>query len=194
MSRNADFLADALAAGGVTLGQVRIEPGYTLTHVEEAGRVDLKVFTDPHEAVLLARHDDEGRYRPLKTAPNLPHGWRFELSSIEAVLLTLDFFYPAAVGTALAEQAGGLRPVPLRETLGRQTGMYAVTKKITDGQAAGLIRDFCHTGCLRRILWPIADGVPSPAGAAVFPGMPLWCAEACNLLVAEARKAVKKAG
>ncbi len=177
----------------MTIGQVRIEPGYLLTHADDAGRAGLKLFTNPHEAIALARYDDGGRYRPLKTAPNLARGWRFELAAIDAVLLALDFLYPAAVGTALAGQAGELRPVSLRETLGRQTGMYAVTKKITGGQADTLIANFCHTGCLRKILWPISNEAPPPVGAqqAEVSGIPLLCAEACNLLVAEARKEVK---
>ncbi len=195
MGRNAEFLVATLTAGGLTIGEVYIEPGFVLTHVDDAGREGLKLYADPHDAIVLTRYDDEGRYRPLKTAPNLAHGWRLELSTIEQVLLTLDFFYPAAVGTARAEQLAELRPVPLRETLDRQTGMYAVTKKITDEQAVKLVGDFCHPGCLRKILWPISPGVPSPVQAtppAQAP-VPLLCAEACNLLVAEARKVVKAA-
>jgi sirohydrochlorin cobaltochelatase len=193
MGRNADFLAERLANGGMTIGQVRVEPGYSLSHRDDAGRGGVKVFTDPHEAIVLARYDDDGLYRPLKTAPNLAHGWRFELSTVEEVLLTLDFLYPAAIGTALAAESGELQPINLRETLGRQTGMYAVTKKITDEQAEKLIGDFCHTGCLRKILWPISPGIPAPADAQHSEGsaIPLRCAEACNLLVAEARKVVK---
>jgi sirohydrochlorin cobaltochelatase len=194
VARNVDFLREALAAGGLTVGQIRIEAGYVLTHGDDAGRRDLRVCTDPHEAISLARYDDAGRYRPLKTAPNLRHGWRFDLPSLEAVLLTLDFFYPAAIGTARAESCKEAPGVSLRETLGRQTGMYAVTKKITDDQASGLIRDFCHRGCLRRILWPVSPGVPSPVGPVPSAGLPLWCVEACNLFVAEARTVVKKAG
>ena len=193
MGRNAEFLSECLATGWVTIGQVRVETGYSLSHVDDAGSGGLKVFTDPHEAIVLARYDDGGRYRPLKTAPDLAHGWRFELSTIEEVLLTLDFLYPAAIGTALAAQSGELQPISLRETLGRHTGMYAVTKKITDQQAQTLVGDFCHTGCLRKILWPIPAEVPSPGNdrLAAPAGIPLLCAEACNLLVAEARKVVK---
>jgi hypothetical protein len=79
--------------------------------------------------------------------------------------------------------------------------MYAVTKKISDDQAQTMIGDFCRTngGCLKRILWPIAAGVPVtslPAekfqATAPPQSLPLLCHEACNLLVAEARVVVKK--
>jgi hypothetical protein len=89
----------------------------------------------------------------------------------------------------------------LRDTLARQTGMYAVTKKITDAQAQMMIGGFCRTdgGCLKRILWDVAPGVPVtslPAEKFQMRGaadtLPLLCHEACNLLVAKAREVVKK--
>ncbi|MEI9894479.1 MAG: hypothetical protein WDN28_11490 [Chthoniobacter sp.] len=79
--------------------------------------------------------------------------------------------------------------------------MYAITKKITDAQAQTLIGGFCRSdgGCLKRILWPIAPGIPItslPAEkfqpSAPRPELPLLCHEACNLLVAKAREVVKK--
>jgi sirohydrochlorin cobaltochelatase len=77
--------------------------------------------------------------------------------------------------------------------------MYRVTQKITDSQAQQLIGRMCdpRTGCIKTILWQIAPGLPItslppekfvPPSAESFP---LYCHEACNLLVAGARKVVK---
>lgn len=190
--RNLAYLAERLSAGTVTVGQVRVESGFSLTHVEDGGRSDLKVFQDPHEAIGIARYDDSGRYRPLKTAPDLAHGWRLQLGDLDAVLLALDFLYPAEVGTAAWQAAGELRPVSLRETLGRQSGMYAVTRKLSGEQAESLIQGFCRVGCLRRILWRVeGEEVFHAAGPSEPERIPLLCAEACNLFIAEARKVVK---
>jgi sirohydrochlorin cobaltochelatase len=104
-------------------------------------------------------------------------------------------------GVWLSHELGELSPVPLRETLSRQTGMYAVTKKIADADADAVIGAVCNSerGCLKRILWTIAPGVPvtslpaekfSPKAAPDT--LPLLCHEACNLLVAKIREAVKK--
>src|SRR4029077_11853007 len=110
-------------------------------HVDDSELSDLADFTDPHDAIEIARYDDAGNYRPLKTAPNLRHGWQLRLKSLEEVTLALDFLYPAALGTALALTRRALTHVDLRETLARQTGMYAITKKITVDQAeATLLR------------------------------------------------------
>jgi sirohydrochlorin cobaltochelatase len=193
------FLCSFLSSGPCLIGQVRILPDYSLSHVEDAGKAELETFTDPHDAIEIARYDDAGKYRPLKTAPNLRHGWRLVLRNLHETSLALDFLYPAALGTALAFARSELRPVDLRETLARQTGMYAVVRKITDEQAESLVATACNhkDGCLRHILWSISPGNPtslSRRGSEVQPSeneIPILCAEACNLLVAAGRKIVK---
>ena len=194
-----EFLGSFLRNGPCLVGQVRVFPDFTLCHADDAERDDSTIFRDPHDALIIARYDDQGEYRPLKTAPNLRHGWALRLKSLEETTLALDFLYPAALGTARAFAQGTLKSVNLRETLGRQTGMYAVTRKISDEQAESTIARTCnHTnGCVRHILWSISAGRPSslsreetdihcPASE-----IPILCAEACNLLVAAARKVVK---
>ncbi len=194
-----------LEEGFDTIGQVRIlrtGGGFDLRHVDDAGRGDLHVWCRPEEARQIAASDDAGGYRPLKTAPNLRRGWSLRVSGAEELRLALDFLYPAMIGTFLEWRAGGLMPVPLRETLGRQTGMYRVTVRITDAQAGELIAEHCKLegGCLRKILWSLSAETPlkglSPAKTdpdGVREGeIPLLCAEACNLLVAAARPVAKQ--
>ena len=200
-ARNLDYLQGYLARGDCFLGQVRIGTDHSLSHLEEEPSAECTVFTDPHDAITIARYDDAGKFRPLKTAPNLRHGWRLKLADASELLLALDFLYPAAIGTALDFEESRLQVVPLRSTLERQSGMYAVVKKITDEQAGTVIRETCDPqgGCLRRILWPISSDVSSPRqearGEISFGGqkIPLLCPEACNLLVAAGRSAVKSA-
>ena len=185
-------LAAWLADGGAHVGQIVIratEEGWELRHADDADRGDLALFTKWEDARPLANADDTGAFRPLKTAPNLRHGWRLLLREVADVRRALDYFYPAMLGVAESAARGELPAVPLRATLDRQTGMYAVTKKITDEQARALVDRFC-AGCLKQRLWEIAG--PNPDRASSTPGaLPLLCHEACNLLVAEARKAVK---
>ncbi len=197
--KNHAYLQRQLERGDCLLGQVRISGRYILHHRDEAESVVTKAFRNPHDAIEIARYDDAGKYRPLKTAPNLRHGWQLKFASIEEVLLALDFLYPAAIGIARYYEADLLEPVALRATLDRQSGMYAVVKKITGEQAGDLIRETCNPdhGCLKKILWPIEPGLPSPL--TVLPEslptgeaeIPLPCSEACNILVAGGRKVVK---
>ena len=77
--------------------------------------------------------------------------------------------------------------------------MYRVTQKITDEQARTMIDGLLRGGCLKRRLWAIAPApIRTPPAenllAGAPPSLPLLCHEACNLLVAKARKVVKKAG
>lgn len=192
MRRLAETLFHWLAAGGSTAGEIVIrstESGYELCHRDDMARGDLDTRTGAEAARELAQFDDAGKFRPLKTAPNLRHGWRITLTSDDELRRALDYFYPAMLGVWRSYANGTLPVTSLRETLGRQTGMYRVTQKITDEQARAMITGFC-AGCLKRRLWTI-DGAAPPVSPTATPALPLLCQEACNLLVAEARKVVK---
>jgi sirohydrochlorin cobaltochelatase len=188
-------LADWLAGGGERIGQVRIQRSgdqWELRHIEDEGRSDLAEHTRAEAARHLANLDATGAFRPLKTAPNLVRGWRLLLADVAEVHRALDYFYPAMLGVAESFHRSELHHVPLRETLGRQTGMYRVTQKITDDQARAMIDRFC-AGCLKQRLWEISG--PNSHRVTFAPNeLPLLCQEACNLLVAEARKVVKGGG
>jgi sirohydrochlorin cobaltochelatase len=96
---------------------------------------------------------------------------------------------------------------PLRETLGRQSGMYRIAASISDEQIDEVVARTCrsHGGCLRTILWKrdARGTVPStklppekfdPAYDQTGRGekaIPLLCQEICSLLLNECRKAVK---
>ena len=194
--------------------------GFVLLHRDDASLDLLETYRDAEGAIGIAKYDDAGNYRPLKTAPNLRHGWRLELAAVEELRRALDYFYPSRLAVFAAWKSGYLKTTALRETLDRQSGMYRVAAKISDPQINDLVTDFCRsdTGCLRTILWkrdrnrviastklpnekfdPVYDqgtasgppGSATPATAAAAATVPLLCQEACNLLVAECRKVVK---
>ena len=102
------------------------------------------------------------------------------------------------LASRLAFDEGRLAVTHLRGTLSRQSGMYSVTRRLTDTQADAMVADYCR-GCLKHILWQLEPGHPfttlppeetEPAGTPDT--IPLLCAEACNLLVARAREIVKE--
>ncbi len=197
------------------IGQIAIQKldigGFALSHCDDEGRDNLNFFRNAEDAVEIARYDDAGNYRPLKTAPNLRHGWRLELATLDELSRALDYFYPGRLAIFAAWKTDQLRTTPLRDTLDRQSGMYRIAAKISDEQADRVVGDFCRSdsGCLRTILWKrdkqgtvastklppkkfdpafdqtLGPGSPPPAT------IPLLCQEACNLLVAECRKVVK---
>lgn len=198
-------LEEWLASGGCQAGEVliqRTEEGFELRHRADEHAADLATHTGPEAARRLAVTDDAGQFRPLKTAPNLARGWRLLLQDLGELHRALDYFYPAMLGVWASHRAGELPIVPLRETLGRQTGMYRVTHKITDEQAQQMIGEFCQsaTGCLKHLLWPVDPAQPirtlppeKLSAPPSSPTLPLLCQEACNLLVARAREVVKSA-
>jgi len=195
-----DFLSSLFVDGRLRIGQIEVRADHTLRHIEDRDAGDLETFRTAAAAREIARYDEHGKFRPLKTAPTLKRGWLMVLESCAEVRLALEFFYPSELGLLLAARQERLSITPLRETLGRQTGMYRVTQKTTDDQAERVIRETCNSesGCLRRVLWAIDQ-----TGTRVFAGekvtldapsdeAPLICREACNLLVAACRKRVKE--
>ena len=190
--------------GGKRVGQLSIAPAndrWELRHTDDAGREELAHFSQYEDARTLANLDDAGAFRALKTAPTLRHGWRLVLPDAHSVRLALDYFYPAMLAVWLAHGRGEVVPVEFRDTLGRQTGMYRITQKLTDEQAQRLVAKQCRSngGCLKTILWRIRAGVSVPllppekfrTDAVPADALPLLCQEACNILVAAARKMVK---
>jgi sirohydrochlorin cobaltochelatase len=153
----------------------------------------------------LSFFDDANAYRPLKTAPTLKHGWKLRLATGDELRRALDHFYPAMTGLWHSHLHKQLHAVPLRETLNRQTGMYAATKRLQDDEGQKLVGEACAlNACRKRILWPFAEGQPltqltaeklslePQVTDAGFREIPLLCQEACNILVAACREVVKK--
>lgn len=206
-------LGEWLASGARGIGQVLIVKeggGYVLCHRDDESRAQLKVFRLPNDALEIARFDDAGQYRPLKTAPNLRQGWRLEVADLAALRLALEGFYPGRLAVLAAWEAHRLATTPLRATLGRQSGRYRVAARISEEEMDAMVGRFCRSqggkpGCLRTILWARDETTARPSmrlpldkfiapldqtgrGENV---MPLLCQEACNLLVAEAREVAK---
>ena len=206
-----DELASLIKEGYNALGELEFtvsSTGYRLYHSADRYCLNAaQVYHSAKDARQIAKFDACGTYRALKGAPNLPRRWILELVDINDLKRALDYFYPGAIATWLAYRKGKAQAVCLRQTLNRQTGMYRVTRKLTDDQAQNLVKEACcsDSRCLRTILWGIEPERPpdflpiSKSDPAVDQtgqnraALPFLCLEACNLLVAAARTMVKKA-
>ena len=139
-------------------GQILVQKtndGFVLFHRDDEARNDLHASRSAEDAVEIAKFDEAGNYRPLKTAPNLRRGWRLELATLDELTRALGYFYPGRLAVFAAWKTDQLRTTPLRDTLDRQSGMYRIAAKISDEQADRVVGDFCRSdgGCLRTILW-----------------------------------------
>jgi sirohydrochlorin cobaltochelatase len=198
-----------LADKASRIGQLEIsalEGGFVLRHRDDVGRNELTLY-QRDDASEVAKFDDFGNYRALKTAPNLQHGWKIFVNNGAELKQAIDAIYPGRLAVLRALEAAELITTSLRETLNRQSGMYRVAAKISDQQIDDLVGNFCRSdgGCLRTILWKRDDTgtVPStklpaekfdPVHDQMAKGqkcIPLLCQEACNLLVAACRQTVK---
>jgi sirohydrochlorin cobaltochelatase len=210
-------LESALAAGCCVIGQVRIVSDgdrYLLSHRDDIARADLRVHKEADAAIDLARFDDSGKYRPLKTAPNLSHGWSLCLASLGEVQRAIESLYPGRLAVLTAFHQHRLEQTPLRQTLDRQTGMYRIAAGISDERIDDVVGEICRSdrGCLRTILWKKNAGGDLPsqqlparkfdvrqdqaegidaAGGGAENSVPLLCQEACTVLIDACRKAAQ---
>ncbi|KAA9398037.1 hypothetical protein Har1130_05790 [Haloarcula sp. CBA1130] len=171
---------------------------YELRHADDDGTpvADLDTYEDPLEAREIAKHDDDGGYRPLKTAPSLQTGWAFpELSAAELVT-TVDTFYPATIANWHREREGELDVTHWRDTVDRQTGIYGVVKTWDRGDGyehVNWVAEACcdDSQCLKRREWQYDDetDLDVDGGSGTFP-----CREPCSLVIAGARQWTKLEG
>ncbi len=180
------------------IGQIlvtRTEDGkIAMCHRDDVERNDLLGHEGAEAALEIARYNDAGNFRRLKTAPTLRSGWRLLLRNLDEARLALDYFYPGRADVYHAWIDGTLVTTPLRATLDRQTGMYRSAAKIDDARAEMVVANFCRSdvGCLRTILWKKESPfLPPEKFDPHVEKHPLLCQEACNLLVTEMSKAVK---
>jgi hypothetical protein len=129
-----------------------------------------------------------GAYRPLKSAPNLPSGWRLDAHDDSQLESAINTVYPGAIADWFATQSGTPPVTNFREFTARQTGMYRITHMLNDEQAALAIRAGCDRAfCLKRRLWS-SPGWPTDSAEdkSIIP-----CLEPCAVLLEFSRKTMR---
>ncbi len=193
---------ETMADGGIVAswGQLRIEitlesDGHRMYTVRNEADADheidsLDVQTDPLAARRLVKHDDRGRYRPLKTAPSLSAGWVFVDLDGRALAETAEYVYPATIANWYLERQGELDVDHWRETMERQSGIYGVIKTWDRGEGhehVNWVAEACcdDSQCLKRREWEYDEetALDVDGGAGEFP-----CREPCSLVITAARK------
>ena len=175
---------------------------YELRHAddEDVDAASLEEHTDPSDAKSIARFDDEGEYRPLKSAPTLAHGWRLVGLDSRDLYRAVSGFYPASIANWYREQRGTLDVTHYAETAARQTGMYDPVDEL-EGKALDRAAEACCADdvCLKRRVWESGEtddsgedsgdtdsegrAIDAPPGDGKIP-----CREPCSLFIAAARE------
>jgi hypothetical protein len=160
----------------------------------------LEPIVDPFRARAVAQTTAEGAHRPLKTAPDLRRGWRFQNLDERALWTALDYLYPACARHWHAQREGALRVTSWDETAGRQSGMYSSVRLLSDQVVADVVRACCDDAvCLRTVAWGLRAGEPAPRAATdleerdpassevAVTGARVPCPEACSMFISFAR-------
>lgn len=187
---------DEEPAGRVFL-QVRLlrtgEGRYEIRHARDArrSRESLETVTsDPFAAIGISQTTNGGDHRPLKTSPNLRHGWALVDLDARGLWTALDYLYPACAVHWHAGGQGTLRVTHWRDVAARQTGIYGAVKLLPADIVRNTVRACCGDEvCLRRVAWDVdADtplALPSEGEAE---GARVPCPEACSMFISFARQ------
>ena len=177
----------------LVLAQVLItrgDAGFELRHIEDRAVAAEQLRTLPLTDLRpLAQRTQTGAFRPLKSAPNLQRGWRAILSSVAQLHAALRDLYPGAVADWFAMHSATTPPLTDYHTFTeRQTGMYRITAKLSDAEAAQVVRACCpEQFCLKRRLWTVAG---APADNAETKSI-IPCLEPCAVFLELARMAAR---
>ena len=178
-----------------TFGQVvviRREERYEVRHGNDAETpaAQLELLSAKELRGRLSK-DLAGRFRPLRSAPDLPAGWRALASSSEDLWHILNAVYPGALGDWHAFRQGKRNAVHFFEFAARQSGMFRVVAKL-NGKQAQCVADACcdERLCLKQRLWSAAENREAkPPSNLAEPG--LVCLEPCSLFLELARRSFK---
>ena len=166
------FLEERLArSAAALLMQVMIRTegrgGHELRHVDDDG-IDPEHLTEIATASALGsftRRRDDGGQRPLRTAADLPRGWRLRTAHVRDVVEALVEVYGSALAHWHLGETGDLSGMSFREVAAGQTGIYAeLTQVEAAGVEAGARRVCDGLPCLRTRLWGVEDAVTGVTG------------------------------
>ena len=177
-------------ADGRVFGQVLIRPalsgGYSLRHVDDSRAEGLEANDDPRAAREIAKLTEAGEYRPLKSSPNLRHGWELRVEDARGLATAMNFLYPAGIVHWHLHREGTLELTSFRENAARQSGIYKRIQSLTDEGVQDAAWACCDDAvCLKKTLWDVDDTTPleMDRGDGEIP-----CPEPCSVFVSFARR------
>ena len=135
--------------------------------------------------------DSDGLFRPLRSAPDLPAGWRALASSPKDLWHILNAVYPGALGDWHAFRQRKKNAIHFSEFADRQSGMFRVVARL-NGKQAQRVADACCDDrlCLKQRLWSAAENREAkPSANLAEPS--LVCLEPCSLFLELARRSFK---
>ena len=178
------------AETGRAFGQVlarAIQPaGYALRHSDDVDAANLEVYEDPRAAREIARLNEYGEHRPLKSSPNLRRGWEIRVHDGKGLAVAMNYLYPAGVAHWYLRREGRLDITNFRENAARQSGIYKRIRRLSEGGVQNAAQACCEDAvCLKKTMWDVDEKTPLAIdrGEGEIP-----CPEPCSVFVSFARR------
>lgn len=176
--------AELVAAQVLIQSQPR---GYELRHVADKEQpADQLRLLDLAQLRAWSQVTEAGAFRPLKSAPNLARGWRFEAANLSQLGTALDVLYPGGIADWFAAHQPPPPVTNYRGFTDRQTGMYRITQALSDRSVGQVIEACCAPAfCLKHRLWTVEGHKADEGGSKSL----IVCLEPCPVFLEFARTA-----
>lgn len=175
----------------ISIGNVAIkknEKGYRLFNKADSASSGLKEVAFDEIAIdLLARTNDAGKYRPLRSAPDLVRGWMISNISEDQLWIALEILQPGAIEQHFLALDEKLETCHFIELASRQSGIYKKIENLTEEQVKSLSQKICGMGCVQNPVWKFAknsDAILEKPN----PDFNIPCPEPCNWFLENARR------
>ena len=165
---------------------------FELRHTDDSAvdPAELEELATVRSLARLARKRTDGGHRPLRTAEDLPRGWRLSVSRLRGLVEALVAVYGPALTHWYLAETGALRAGSFRETAQRQTGIYARLGSVSPELVATAIGRCCEgLPCLRVHRWSDDGHPPRPSLAnpdTVGTRLVVPCPAPCPILLSTA--------
>ena len=162
---------------------------FTLQHQDDSEVANDNLIPKSREDLRqLVNNEENGQFRPLKSAPNLQRQWIAHASSLTELWDLLNIVYPGAIGDWYDYRTNPTATVSYEDFVGRQSGMYRGAAKLPPERSKSVAKACCaDRHCLKTRLWRTA----SEASVAPSNEPALLCLEPCQILLELARRTFK---
>ena len=159
--------------------------GFEVCHVVDRSTPTDQLRRVPlNELRCVAQSTPEGKYRPLKGAPNLTSGWSCVIWDDAELAEAVHHLYPGSMADAWEASKPGFVAVDFAVVAERQLGRSKILSRLSGPSLGAVVEAGCGVGaCLKRRLWTGAGvGTDEMGAKSAIP-----CLEPCPFFLGFAR-------
>lgn len=177
-----EFLLSSLKqhaqVGQIIVSNKAADAGHIIHIDDEKQPVDSLTQVSLSELRSIVSSTADGKFRPLKSAPNLKSGWIYSYADSSQLKDALDIIYPGFVSDFYYLHSNQNEHLGYFSFAGRQTGMYKATGSLSESELSHVIAGCCQENFCQKLRWWDSQSNPSQP-ISQNPEINIPCLEPC---------------